>query len=307
MEKQVKFDLANCTLCPHECGINRFTHKGYCRVGVNPMVASVFLHRGEEPVISGQKGICNVFFAHCNLQCIFCQNHQISRNNTYSNKWLTKTGSIVDEIKRILDLGTNMLGFVSPTHQVAQMVEIIDALNKAGYNPIVVYNTNGYDKVETLKVLEGIVDVYLPDFKYHNNSLALRYSGVSDYFTVASKAIKEMHRQKGSTLILNNEGLAEFGLIVRNLVLPGHANDSIELLQFLAREISPKLYISLMSQYYPPPGLILPNELNQQVSYDDYKKVVVVMEKHGFRGWIQSIESSQLYQPDFESNTPFSE
>jgi len=307
MEKQVKFDLTNCTLCPHECGINRFTHKGYCRVGANPMVASVFLHRGEEPVISGHKGICNVFFAHCNLQCIFCQNHQISRNKAYSDKWLTETGSIVDEIKRILDLGTNMLGFVSPTHQVAQMVEIIDALNKAGYNPIVVYNTNGYDKVETLKALEGLVDVYLPDFKYHNNSLALRYSGVSDYFTVASKAIKEMYRQKGSTLILNNEGLAEFGLIVRHLVLPGHASDSIELLQFLAREISPKLYISLMSQYYPPPELLLPNELNQQVSLKDYKKVVEVMEKNGFRGWIQGIESSQLYQPDFESNTPFSE
>jgi len=156
-------------------------------------------------------------------------------------------------------------------------------------------------------MLEGIVDVYLPDLKYYDSTLALKFSGVSDYFQIASKAIKEMYRQKGSTLILNNEGLVEFGMIIRHLVLPGHASDSIKLLNFLAEEISPRLYISLMSQYYPPSGLKLPNELNQHVGIDEYQKVIEVLENHGFRGWVQDMVSSHFYRPDFESNTPFTE
>ena len=276
-------------------------------MGSTPLVSSIFPHKGEEPVISGVKGICNVFFAHCNLQCIFCQNHQISRNTRQGKSWLTDTKIIVDEIKSLLDTGIGMLGFVSPSHQVAQMVDIVNFLHKSGYRPTVVYNSNGYDKVETLKKLEGIVDVYLPDLKYYDSALALKLSGVSDYFQVASKAIKEMYRQKGSTLILNNEGLAEFGIIIRHLVLPGHANDSIKLLNFLAEEVSTKLYVSLMSQYYPPAGLTLPNELNQHVGIEEYKKVIEVLEDLGFRGWVQSIESHQFYRPDFESSKPFTE
>lgn len=276
-------------------------------MGSTPLVSSIFPHKGEEPLISGVKGICNVFFAHCNLQCIFCQNHQISRNTRHGKSWLTDTKIIVDEIKSLLDTGIGMLGFVSPSHQVAQMVDIVNSLNKSGYRPTVVYNSNGYDKVETLKKLEGIVDVYLPDLKYYDSALALKFSGVSDYFQVASKAIKEMYRQKGSTLILNNEGLAMFGLIIRHLVLPGHANDSVKLLNFLAEEVSPRLYISLMSQYYPPAGLSLPNELNQNVGIEEYKKVIEVLENLGFRGWIQAMESNQFYRPDFESSKPFTE
>lgn len=307
MEKQNIFDLSICTLCPHECGVNRYVQTGFCNVDSNPLVSSIFPHKGEEPVISGKNGICNVFFAHCNLQCIFCQNHQISRNTKHGKNWLTDTKIIVDEIKSLLDTGISMLGFVSPTHQVPQMVDIVNYLNQSGYKPTIVYNSNGYDKVETLKMLEGIVDVYLPDFKYYDNSLASMFSGVSDYFQVASKAIKEMYRQKGSGLILTNEGLAEFGMIIRHLVLPGHADDSIKLLNFLAEEISPRLYISLMSQYYPPAGLTLPNELKHHVGIDEYKKVIEVLDSHGFRGWVQDIISSQFYRPDFESSTPFAE
>lgn len=307
MEKQNLFDLTHCNLCPHECYVNRYTQTGYCQIGANPLVASIFPHKGEEPVISGAKGICNVFFAHCNLQCIFCQNHQISRNTRHGKSWLTDTKIIVDEIKSLLDTGIGMLGFVSPSHQVAQMVDIVNSLNKSGYRPTIVYNSNGYDKVETLKKLEGIVDVYLPDLKYYDSALALKLSGVPDYFQVASKAIKEMYRQKGSTLILNNEGLAEFGMIIRHLVLPGYTKDSIKLLNYLAEEVSTNLYISLMSQYYPPTGLSLPNGLNQHVGIDEYKIVIEVLENIGFRGWIQSMESNRFYRPDFESSTPFFE
>jgi len=263
--------------------------------------------QGEEPVISGKLGICNVFFAHCNLQCVFCQNHQISRNSRYSPRWLTDTQKVVDEIRNILDQGVNLVGFVSPSHQVAQMVEIIDSLRRAGYNPVTVYNSNGYDKVETLRQLEGIVDVYLPDLKYYDNALAWKYSGVADYFEVASKALKEMYRQKGSTLVLNEDGLAEFGMIVRHLVLPGHANDSIQLLNFLAEKISPRLHISLMSQYYPPTELLLPSEIDRHVSSKEYEAVVATAEKIGFRGWIQGYESNQYYRPNFDSSAPFAE
>lgn len=305
MEKLNAFDLSNCKICPRDCGVNRFTTTGFCKIGVAPLVSSVFTHKGEEPAISGQNGICNVFFAHCNLQCIFCQNHQISKNNKLSHNWLTSVQEVVDEIVRVLDSGVNMLGFVSPSHQVAQMVEIVNTLNQMGYKPVVVYNSNGYDKVETLKKLEGIVDVYLPDFKYFSNTLAFKYSGISNYFKIASMAIKEMYRQKGSTLIVNNEGLAEFGMIVRHLVLPGHASDSIKILQFLAEEISPKLHISLMSQYYPPQGLNVPPELNCHVTNEEYRKISEILDGYGFRGWMQAAESNQFYCPNFDDLIPF--
>ncbi len=307
MEGNVILDLSKCTACPRNCGVNRYTKEGFCRIGVEPIVSSVFPHKGEEPVISGKKGICNVFFAHCNLQCVFCQNYQISRNNAYSSRWLAGVEPVVKEIISILDTGVTHLGFVSPSHQVPQMLEIISLLNKRGYKPITVYNSNGYDNVETLKALEGLIDVYLPDFKYYDGTLSWQYSGVTDYFEVAGKAVKEMYRQKGSSLVINEEGLVEFGLIIRHLVLPEHSADSIAIFKFLAEEISPRLYISLMSQYYPPSGLKMPYTLGRHVSAKEYNRIVNVLHKYGFRGWVQELESSQYYRPDFSADSPFSE
>jgi putative pyruvate formate lyase activating enzyme len=214
---------------------------------------------------------------------------------------------IVDEIIKILDNDINIVGFVSPSHQVVQMIEIINEINKKGYNPTIVYNSNGYDKVETLKELENVVDVYLPDLKYYNNQIAFRYSGIKNYFEVASMAIKEMYRQKGASIVLNDKNLIEFGLIIRHLVLPTHADDSINLLKFLANNISNRLYISLMSQYYPPKDLLLPNELKENLSTNEYKKVVKIIEDLGFRGWIQEAESQSHYKPNFDNDIPFSE
>lgn len=298
--------LKSCTLCPHLCGVDRFQRKGFCKTSTKPLVSSVFLHKGEEPVLSGNVGVCNVFFAHCNLQCVYCQNHQISCNAFVNESWERSVDDVLNLITPILDSGVRILGFVSPTHQVVQMVQIIEALHQKGYFPTIVYNTNCYERVEILKELENLVDVYLPDIKYVNNSLGLRYSGVSDYFDVAKLALKEMNKQKGTSLLLGDDGLVEFGLIIRHLVLPSHSAESVELLNFLADEVSPRLHLSLMSQYYPPSGLHLPNPINRVLTDEEYRTVLNTMEALGFRGWAQSMESADCYRPNFNSNEPFS-
>lgn len=295
-----------CLSCPRKCDVNRSLNQtGYCNCNNEALVSKIFLHKGEEPVISGKKGICNVFFAHCNLQCIYCQNYQISVNDTYDKSWITDIDVIVNKISEQLDSGVKMLGFVSPSHQVGQMIRIIANVWNRGYKPTIVYNSNGYDNVETLKELDGIVDVYLPDFKYFDSKLGHKFSNVSNYFEIASKAIKEMYRQKGSTIILDTEGLIESGVIVRHLVLPGCESDSIDVLEYVANEISPFLHISLMAQYYPTEKSKSDSLLNRKLRKSEYDKVVQKMEELDFDGWIQEFESSDYYKPDFLSNTPF--
>lgn len=298
--------LYSCKLCPHRCGVNRHVETGYCNTSYKPIVSAVFLHKGEEPVLSGTQGVCNVFFAHCNLQCTFCQNHQISRNNLINGNWILEVDNVVNSIIPILDNGVRMLGFVSPTHQVIQMLQIIECLHKKGHKPTVIYNSNCYDNVDTLRELEGVVDVYLPDFKYVDSSVGLKFSGVFDYFDKAKLAIKEMYRQKGTALLLDDEGLALSGLIIRHLVLPNHALDSISLLRFLSDEFSPRLHISLMSQYYPPVGLSLDDSISRSLEPAEYESVLLELESIGFRGWAQSLDSHEHYRPDFSTRKPFS-
>ncbi len=295
-----------CKCCPHNCGVDRNAGQlGVCKTNDQPLVVNIFLHKGEEPVISGEKGICNVFFAHCNLQCVYCQNYQISQNIIVNEGWEKSAEEVVEEIVSILKTGIKLLGFVSPSHQIKQMLEIIDELHRRGFRPIVVYNSNGYDSVETLKLLDGIVDVYLPDFKYFSNELAYKYSGVNDYLEIATSALVEMYRQKGSTILLDDDGLMESGVIVRHLVLPSHYDDSIKVLEHIADEVSPFLHISLMSQYYPTQNVYGHKCLDKEVAVDEYNEVVMKLEQIGFKGWIQEIESSKMYRPDFDRKKPF--
>ncbi len=306
-KSEIKY-LSHCSLCPRNCGVDRFSQKlGFCKCDALFRTSSVCVHKGEESVISGEKGICNIFFPHCNLQCIYCQNYYISKNETYLPD-ATPYDELIRDICSVLDKTENIVGFVSPSHFIPQMLALVRGIKATGRNPVFVYNTNGYDKAESLRLLEGIIDVYLPDFKYMDPTLAYYYSQARDYPQIASAAIKEMYRQKGSTLIINDRGIAESGIILRHLVLPGAIDQSIEVLKYIAEELLHKLHISLMAQYYPTEVVKNHGELNRTISYEEYKRVVDAFHELGFyRGWTQDLEGYASYRPDFSVNQPFKE
>jgi putative pyruvate formate lyase activating enzyme len=299
--------LENCILCPRECGINRFEGgTGFCRMDAGFNIASVCIHRGEEPSISGTDGICNIFFEGCNLKCIYCQNHEISQSGSLMNHYGTDLQTLLDRTEKILSTGINAVGFVSPSHVVPQVKAIIRGLNSRGLKPVTVYNTSSYDKAETLKGLSGLIDVYLPDFKYATSSLAQAYSEAADYPEVAIKAMKEMYYQKGSVLRVDESGRAESGMLIRHLVLPGHIEESIRVLEIIAEELSTGVNLSLMSQFHPAFHSRNHPPLDRPLHKDEYEIVVSAMEKMGFRnGWVQDMDSFQNYLPDFRKADPF--
>jgi putative pyruvate formate lyase activating enzyme len=298
--------LSHCVLCPRECGVNRFCGPlGFCNSDAGFHISSICNHKGEEPVISGTKGICNIFFPHCNLQCIYCQNHEISSNKEISKRSHQSFDDIIACICETLEYTENILGFVSPSHYIPQMMTIIRGLHNAGKYPVFVYNTNSYDKVKTLQSLEGIIDIYLADYKYADNEKALAYSQARDYPRVAKDAISEMYRQKGSGLIINDDGLAQSGVIVRHLILPGEIDSSIASLKCIA-EISNKFHISLMSQYFPTDLVKNHPVLYRTITPEEYQKVVDAFYDLGFyRGWIQDTDSHSSLRPDFSKDEPF--
>jgi putative pyruvate formate lyase activating enzyme len=299
--------LEDCTLCPRECRINRFEGgSGYCGTDAGLNIASVSIHRGEEPVISGEGGICNIFFAGCNLRCLYCQNHEISQGGTVISTKGTDLEEILDQIVKMLSKGITAVGFVSPSHVVPQVKAIIGGLNSRGYKPVTVYNTNGYDKQKTIRSLSGMIDVYLPDYKYVTKEIASEYSDTSDYPEIALRAIKEMYYQKGSTLSIDENGRADNGLLIRHLVLPGHVEESKKVLHSIAEELSPGINLSLMSQYHPIAQVKNHRLLNRPLYKAEYESVVETMESLGFRnGWVQDMDSTMNYKPDFSKENPF--
>jgi putative pyruvate formate lyase activating enzyme len=303
-------ELHHCLLCPRQCGVDRFAGpSGFCRTDAGYGIASVTLHRGEEPVLSGDKGICNVFFGHCNLRCRYCQNEQISRNETRIKgaEWsLTVVAEAIVAILQTAEI--DRLGFVSPSHMVPQMVAIIQEVRRMGFRPVIVYNSNGYDRVATLRTLEDWVDIYLPDCKYSDPVLAESLSGAIDYPQVAAAALREMYRQKGNVLHLDANGLAERGLIVRHLVLPGTVANSLAVLQFLAGSLSNRITLSLMSQYNPTTDVADLEPFHRRLQPGEYAEVVAEMERLGFvNGWVQEGSSATYYCPDFSRDSPFSD
>jgi putative pyruvate formate lyase activating enzyme len=305
--KQEAALLSECTICPRECRADRLSGRtGYCRTGGGMNIASVCIHRGEEPPISGPDGICNIFFSGCNLRCVYCQNHEISRQTVAGMQDTYSYTDAIDTIISILEKGIRAVGFVSPSHVVPQVKAIIRGLNERGWNPVTVYNTNGYDKPEVIDSLEGLIDVYLPDYKYFSPQLAGDFSDAPDYPEAAVRALKRMYYQKGSTLQLDEEGRAESGILIRHLVLPGHSDDSLKVLRSIADELSPGIHLSLMSQYHPTPYVRGHRDLDRALYNAEYEVVVREMEKLGFRnGWIQDMESHMNYRPDFRKEHPF--
>jgi putative pyruvate formate lyase activating enzyme len=299
--------LADCTLCPRECRVNRFEGgDGYCGTDAGLNIASICIHRGEEPPISGPDGICNIFFAGCNLRCTYCQNYDISRPRSAISSNYSDLGRVLDLIEEILSGGIKAVGFVSPSHVVPQVKAIIRGLNSRGLNPVTVYNTNGYDKPETLTSLAEMIDVWLPDYKYSSAKISLEYSDAADYPGVALRALKEMYYLKGSSLIMDEAGRAESGILIRHLVLPGHSEESKAVLKKITEELSPGIHLSLMSQYHPTNHVKDHPLLNRPLYRSEYESVAEEMEKLGFRnGWVQDMNSFENYRPDFSKKHPF--
>ena len=299
-------EFRNCKICPRECGVDRFSERGYCNSSNEISLSSVCVHRGEEPAVVGNNGICNIFFSRCNLQCIYCQNGQISSVTDDIVDYQYKLEEVIDMITPLLDAGAGAVGFVSPSHVVPIVKMIITALRYRGYNPVFVYNTNAYEKVEIIRGLDEYIDVFLPDYKYADQSLSKTYSGAWDYPEVALAAIREMKRLKGTNLSLNENGYAISGVIVRHMILPNNVENSLEVLRRLAIEVSPLLHISLMSQYYPTHKITGYPELGRVIGPREYEAVQTEMEQLGLsRGWLQEFESSDFYRPDFLNSHPF--
>jgi len=214
--------------------------------------------------------------------------------------------SVLDKIEYIMSKGITSVGFVSPSHVVPQVKAIINGLNLRGLRPITVYNTNSYDKSETIRSLSGLIDVYLPDYKYVTTEIALEYSDSQDCPAITLKAIKEMFYQKGSTLRTNENGQAENGMLIRHLVLPGHTEESKKVLRSITEELSPGVHLSLMSQYHPTYNVRNHPVLNRSLYKAEYEAVVDEMEKLDFRnGWVQDMDSNKNYRPDFRRENPF--
>jgi putative pyruvate formate lyase activating enzyme len=300
-------ELRACRICPRKCNADRYSDKlGYCKAGATFSISSICIHNGEEPAISGDKGICNIFFTNCNLQCIYCQNHQISCNSLNYNSQEMLLEEVLEQVVKILSTGINHVGFVSPSHFVPQVKVIIDSLRALGLDPVFVYNTNGYDRPETIRGLEGYIDVYLPDFKYSDAELGRKYSDAPDYPGIALSALKEMFRQKGKKLYIDGNGYAIMGIIIRHLVLPSHPKNSVNVLRTIAKELSNELHVSLMSQYYPAGRAIHHEFLGRTLTKKEYDTVVRELEHLGFEnGWVQELSSHESYRPDFEAEHPF--
>jgi len=294
--------LASCDICPRECRVNRLAgERGFCRSGYLPLVASVCSHRGEEPAISGSRGSGAVFFGNCNLRCVYCQNHQISQDRWGRHSVETEFRALAERIVALQDgEGCHNINFVSPSHFVPQLVRTVLEAVPLGLRLPLVYNSSGYDSVGSLRELEGVVDVYLPDLRYASDTWARKLSRVRDYVVRARATIGEMYRQVGD-LVVDEEGLARRGLIVRHLVLPDRLAGSEESLTWLASEVSPQVTVSIMAQYAPAHRASRFPALARTLRASEYSEVIEVAGRLGLEnGWVQELGAADTYLPDFE-------
>ncbi len=301
--------LKACNNCPRECLIDRASDEyGFCLSGFLPIVSSYTPHFGEEPVISGTRGAGNIFFGNCNLRCVFCQNFTISQNWKSERKNEVSFERLAGIMLELQNKQVHNIGLVSPTHFSSQILNSIFIAVKMGLRLPLVYNTNGYDTVDIIKMYEGIADIYLPDLKYGNDESAITYSKVKNYFGTAKAAIKEMYRQVGHELVYNGEVVVK-GLIIRHLVLPNDLSETEEVFRFIAEELDPKVHVSVMSQYFPTHKAGNDILISRPVRESEYGRVLRLMDKYGLEnGWTQELESQSTYRPEFDVSreSPFS-
>jgi putative pyruvate formate lyase activating enzyme len=304
--------LESCTICPKDCGNNRLKDEiAACYSGRLPVVSSYTAHFGEEPALSGTRGAGNVFFGNCNLRCVYCQNYQISQTWREQKKNEITHERLAEMMLELQAKGCHNIGFVSPTHFAPQMARAILIAAEKGLRLPIVYNTNAYDSVEVLRLLDGIVDIYLPDLKYAENDAGFQYSKVRDYATHARAAIKEMFRQTGDELVFDENNLLKRGLVIRLLVLPNDLAGIEENLRWIKEELSPKTAVSLMAQYYATNKAATDERyilLSRRISEREWFEAVSVLEDLEMEeGFMQEYEAaSYYYRPDFtDAEKPF--
>lgn len=276
---QVGFKLLeDCRVCPRNCHVNRTKAElGYCQAGKDIVVSSYNLHFGEEPELVGRGGSGTIFLTSCNLGCVFCQNYEISHLRQGEK---VSQAEFVEIMLTLQKWGAHNINFVSPTHFTPQILEAIFLARKKGLNIPTVYNCGGYESVETLKLLEGMIDIYMPDAKFADAEVSKELCAVLDYPQKLWLALKEMHRQVGD-LVINKEGLTVRGLLIRHLVLPDGLAGSEKILRFIAQEISPHTYVNIMNQYQPNPYTLFHPQLNRRISVSEYKQVIRIAKKEG--------------------------
>jgi putative pyruvate formate lyase activating enzyme len=300
--------LERCTVCPRDCFNNRLNNDiAACYSGRLPIVSSYTPHFGEEPPLAGSKGAGNIFFGNCNLRCVYCQNYQISQRHKEEIKNEVTHERLAEMMLELQARGCHNINFVSPTHFAPQMARSILLAARQGLRLPIVYNTNSYDSVEVLRLLDCVVDVYLPDLKYADDESGYMYSKVSGYKEFSRLALKEMFRQTGDELVFDENGLLQRGLVVRLLVLPNDIGSTRESIEWLRDELSPRVAISLMAQYYPTHQAETNKRyvlLSRRIRESEWMKATTALEELGMEeGWVQEFDgASYYYRPDF-SNT----
>lgn len=289
-----------CKLCPRECKVNRNNNElGFCKATNKIKIGGYHLHLWEEPILTGDTGSGTVFFSYCNLGCIYCQNYQISTNNIGEEITTERLSDIYLELEK---KGAVNINLVTPTHYIPLIKESLIIAKEKGLSIPIVYNTSCYEKKESLKLLEGLIDIYIPDFKYYDNSLG-KYSKVNNYFEIASSALEEMFRQIGKCEY-DDKGLLKKGVVVRHLVLPGHINDSKKIIEYLYSKYKNNIVYSIMNQYTPIKKLNITN-LNRKLTSKEYDDVIDYAYDLGVREcFIQEKESqSESFIPNFKGDT----
>lgn len=289
-------ELTNCKMCPRNCGINRYETTSFCNAPAQLKINLSQLHHGEEPVLSGTRGSGAIFFSHCNLRCVFCQNYQIS-----ALEWgnLVSDEECVRMMLQLQEKGAHNINLVSPTHYSLQLVKILQQARNEGLDIPVVWNSNAYERQGTLKRLEGLVDIYLPDLKYASGEAGKTYSNAENYPEIARRAIPEMHRQVG-LLQCDDEGMAKKGLIIRLLVLPNQIAGVTDSLRWIYENLGNETWISLMAQYYPTWQAEKYHSLQRGILQREYDEVLQVVEDLGFEnGFIQELSCSPEWTPEF--------
>ncbi|HYE15715.1 MAG TPA: radical SAM protein [Pyrinomonadaceae bacterium] len=304
--------LLSCNVCPLDCGNNRLEGElARCYSGRLPVVSSYTPHFGEEPALTGTKGAGNIFFGNCNLRCVYCQNYQISQAHKEQVKNEVTHERLAEMMIELQARGCHNINFVSPTHFAPQLARAVLIAAGRGLKLPIVYNTNAYDSVEALRLLEGVVDVYLPDLKYADSADGYAYSKVPNYTERAREALAEMYRQTGDSLVFDGEGILRRGLVVRLLVLPNDIAGVRESLEWVREALSPRVAVSLMAQYYATnkaatdPRYTL---LSRRITEGEWLRASSLLDELGIQeGWVQEYDgASHYYRPDFtDPDTPF--